>query len=62
MPVINLVAVQLQNLVTEQRYICPVFVTGARGGTYVTEAQLQTDVDPRQWVLAGVGLLLSLDN
>jgi dynein heavy chain, axonemal len=43
-------------------YECPVYVTGARGPTFVFLATLKT-VDPvHKWILAGVALLMQADD
>ena len=43
-------------------YECPVYLTSARGGTFVFLSTLKT-VDPvHKWVLAGVALLMSSDD
>lgn len=42
-------------------YRCPVYVTSARGGTYIFTAWLKLEseeADPRKWVLAGMCLIL----
>lgn len=42
-------------------YECPVYVTSARGGTFIFKAWLKLEsdeADPRKWVLAGMCLIL----
>jgi len=65
MPVVNVVAVKLEDkLKLKGRYTCPVYVTSVRGPTYVFTADLQMeseDDSPNKWILAGVCLLMSDD-
>lgn len=43
-------------------YECPVYLTSARGGTFVFLATLLTMEPTYRWVLAGVALLLQSDD
>jgi dynein heavy chain len=42
-------------------YQCPVYLTTARGATYVFTAQLKTKAPARKWILAGVALILDVE-
>ena len=41
-------------------YICPVYKTIDRMGTYVFPAQLKTKYAPAKWVIAGVAMILDV--
>jgi dynein heavy chain len=43
-------------------YECPVYLTSARGGTFVFLATLRSIEAPLRWVLAGVVILLQSDD
>jgi len=43
------------------KYQCPVYMTVARGATYVFTAQLKTKFNPDKWVLAGVALIMDVE-
>lgn len=63
-PVINCVAVVLSKLRTDCQFDTPVFVTTDRGETYVTKFNLtmeSDEFDQKEWILAGVALLLTND-
>ena len=62
LPVVNVVAVPLKEKKTLAQYVCPVYITSQRGPTYVFTANLQMESeesDPKDWVLAGVALLMA---
>jgi len=63
LPVVNVVAVKLEDKVKTLQYACPMYVTSMRGPTFVTTANLKMDSekDNHKWILAGVALLLSDD-
>jgi len=63
LPVVNVVAVKIEDKVKELQYACPMYVTSMRGPTFVTTANLKMDSekDNSKWILAGVALLLSDD-
>ena len=64
LPVVNVIAVKRADKNVIAQYECPVYVTSARGQTYVFTASLQMeseDSDPNKWILAGVALLMSDD-
>jgi len=69
MPVIHVKAVDVDLKVTNNIYTCPIYVTTARGATYVTSATLKHE-EPvpgkthpsNKWVMSGVCLLLALDD
>lgn len=42
-------------------YQCPVYMTPARGATFVFTAQLKTKAPPRRWILAGVAVILDVE-
>ena len=62
LPVMHVTAIETKNMVTAGFYECPVYVTSARGPTYVFTARLKMEsdeFDEKIWVLAGVALLMS---
>jgi dynein heavy chain len=64
LPVVNVIAVPTEKKKTAGQYQCPVYVTSARGPTYVFTANLNMeseDTDPAKWILAGTALLMSDD-
>lgn len=63
MPVVNCRAVPLAAEGKEDKsvYQCPVYMTVARGATYVFTAQLKTKFNPDKWVLAGVALIMDVE-
>ena len=65
MPVCLCRAIKAPDTVKETpgTYICPVYRTEMRGGTYICEAQLKTPAkyDPRKWILAGVAIILDVE-
>lgn len=64
LPVINAVAVPLDKKKVNGQYDCPVYVTSARGMTYVFSANLNMesdDSDPNKWILSGTCILMSDD-
>lgn len=63
MPVVNCRAVPLGPEGKEDKsvYQCPVYMTVARGATYVFTAQLKTKFNPDKWVLAGVALIMDVE-
>lgn len=63
MPVVNCRSVPLQPEGKEDKsvYQCPVYMTVARGATYVFTAQLKTKLPPDKWVLAGVALIMDIE-
>ena len=61
-PVMHVTAIKRADKVTEAMYECPVYVTSARGPTFVFAAGLQMEseeVPVSRWILAGVALLMS---
>merc|ERR1711871_701286 len=69
LPVVHVISVNVLEKIHENIYRCPMYVTTARGGTYVTEATMKHEEPsaavPRpsnKWVMAGVCIILSLDN
>jgi len=63
MPCVNVRSVPLQADGKEDKsvYPCPVYMTVARGATYVFTAQLKTKLPPDKWVLAGVALIMDIE-
>jgi dynein heavy chain len=64
LPVVNVLAVQLEERETVGYYRCPVYYTTMRGPTFIFEAYLkmENEDDPGyDWVLAGVALVMSPD-
>jgi len=64
LPFVNVIAVKKKEKKVVGQYECPVYVTSARGGTYVFTANLQMeteDFDANKWILSGVALLMSDD-
>jgi dynein heavy chain, axonemal len=62
LPVLNVVAVQLEDRPVNGYYKCPVYYTTMRGPTFIFEANLkmESDDDPGyNWVLAGVAIIMS---
>jgi dynein heavy chain, axonemal len=62
-PVVFCRALQLQPEGKEDKtfYQCPVYKTELRGATYVFTAQLKTRSPPDKWVLAGVAVILDVE-
>ena len=46
---------------TQGIYECPVYITSARGATYIFLATLKTTVDNNKWVLTGTAILMQSD-
>jgi dynein heavy chain len=65
MPVCLCRAIKAPDVIKETAgtYICPVYRTEMRGGTYICEAQLKTPAkyEPRKWILAGVAIILDVE-
>jgi dynein heavy chain len=64
LPIVNVIAVPIEEKVTVAMYQCPVYVTSMRGPTYVFTANLKMESeesDPNKWILAGVALLMADD-
>ena len=61
MPVINCRAILVDKMEKSGIYRCPVYKTGQRGPTYVFTASLRTKNPPNKWVLAGVVLLMEVE-
>jgi len=66
-PVMNAYAIHSDKENWDDMYKCPVYMTGQRGADYVFSANIRIDMDEgpyavSRWVLAGVALLLSLEN
>jgi dynein heavy chain len=55
------VAVPIDQKITVDLYDCPVYVTAARGPTYVFTAGLKTRELPLKWILAGVAALMEIE-
>eukprot|EP00927_Polykrikos_kofoidii_P017168 TRINITY_DN17790_c1_g3_i1.p1 TRINITY_DN17790_c1_g3~~TRINITY_DN17790_c1_g3_i1.p1 ORF type:complete len:1649 (+),score=334.05 TRINITY_DN17790_c1_g3_i1:463-4947(+) len=63
MPVANVFSVHMDQMDWTSMYHCPVFITSARGDTFVVQINLRMDPDDdeRRWVLAGAALLFTDD-
>lgn len=62
MPIINVISVPRAEKRKEGQYNCPMYVTSARGATYVYPANLNMeDEHPTKWILSGTCLLMSDD-
>ncbi|KAL8453322.1 hypothetical protein Emag_001932 [Eimeria magna] len=63
MPVLLVEAIPTNELDNTGMYSCPVYLTSARGPTYVTTANLRMSADDteRRWILAGVALIMATD-
>jgi len=64
-PVVHVTAINRRDQVSDGFYDCPVYVTTMRGGTYVFTAKLKMEsdeFDAKLWVLAGVAMIMSLDD
>jgi len=62
LPVMNVIAVQLEERPTLGFYRCPVYYTTMRGPTFIFESYLKMeneDDEGHDWVLAGVALIMS---
>jgi dynein heavy chain len=60
LPVLKVTAKLREDIVVKERYICPVYSTTMRGPTYVFEAQLPSDREQSEWVIAGAAVIMSL--
>jgi len=62
LPVVHITAIEKSKVVKIGFYDCPVYVTTARGGTYVFTANLKMESEEPDaelyWILAGVGLFM----
>jgi dynein heavy chain len=63
MPVVNVIAVPNSEMDWNNMYKCPVYVTSARGPTYIFTANVRMEPDDHdsKWILAGAALLLTED-
>ncbi|CDJ30567.1 uncharacterized protein EMH_0006840 [Eimeria mitis] len=63
MPVFLVEAIPTAEVDNTAMYSCPVYLTSARGPTYVTTANLRMSADDseRRWILAGVALTMATD-
>ena len=61
MPVITAHAVLSEKLQKNGIYRCPVYITQNRGPTYVFTASLRSKKPSAKWTLAGVAMLLEID-
>ncbi|CDI77483.1 hypothetical protein EAH_00000540 [Eimeria acervulina] len=63
MPVFLVEAIPTAEIDNTAMYSCPVYLTSARGPTYVTTANLRMSGDDseRRWILAGVALTMATD-
>ena len=61
MPVMHIMGVTAENVVTKGVYICPVYMTTIRGPTFTFAAPMRTQDPPHKWILAAVCLLFQPD-
>ena len=64
LPLINVVAIEIDKKDFTGKYVCPVYYTTQRGPTYVFDADLKMesyDSDDSKWILAGVAAILNDD-
>ncbi|OEH75839.1 hypothetical protein cyc_03720 [Cyclospora cayetanensis] len=63
MPALIVEAIPTAEVDNTCMYSCPVYLTSARGPTYVTTANLRMSAEDseRQWILAGVALTMATD-
>jgi len=61
MPVMHILGVTQENMVTTGVYQCPVYMTSIRGPTFTFLAPLRTADKPSKWILAAVCLLFQPD-
>ena len=61
MPVMHILGVTADQVLTKGVYICPVYMTTIRGPTFTFAAPLRTAHPPHKWVLAAVCLLFQND-
>ena len=61
MPVMQILGVTQEKMVTEGVYQCPVYMTSIRGPTFTFLAPLRTANKPSKWILAAVCLLFQPD-
>lgn len=62
LPVMHVTSIERKAQVKTGMYLCPVYVTTARGPTFVFEAYMKMESeesDENLWILAGVALLMS---
>jgi dynein heavy chain len=64
LPVIHVIAIEIDKKETGGKYVCPVYYTTQRGPTYIFNADLKMesyDSDDSKWILAGVAAILNDD-
>jgi len=61
LPVVRVRAVLHSEYEQDNIFLCPVFSTTKRGGTYVFKSTLKTSHRVNKWVLAGVAIVMSDD-
>lgn len=62
LPVVHVTSINRIDLVSAGFYDCPVYITSARGATFVFTAKLKMEseeFDEKLWILAGVAMLMS---
>lgn len=65
LPVVHVTSINRKDQVSDGYYDCPVYVTTMRGATYVFTAKLKMESDEfdhKLWILAGVAMIMSLDD
>lgn len=61
LPIVRVRAVLHSEFSQDKIYMCPVFTTTKRGGTFTFAATLSTNQPVNKWVLAGVAIVMSDD-
>lgn len=61
LPVMHIMGVTKDKLVTEGVYQCPIYSTTIRGPTFIFPAPMRTNDPPHKWTLAAVCLLFQPD-
>lgn len=62
LPVVHVTSINRVDQISAGFYDCPVYITTARGATYVFTAKLKMeseDFDEKLWILAGVAMVMS---
>jgi len=61
MPMIHFSGIEVQMVVAEGRYMCPMYTTTIRGPTHILPAPLRTNVHMNKWILASCCLVMQPD-
>ena len=60
LPVINCKSISAAKASGDGIYQCPVYMTEARGPTYVFDAQLKSKSPSARWIMAGVAIVMDI--